>query len=79
MVWKLTPEKLQDPDKVIEYLQAEYYSNSGEEQLIPMRWVLAILYQTQFNTRQLSQGEGASRPTGIVAELQLNQRSNPSW
>lgn len=68
MVWKFTPEQLQDPDKVAEYLKRKFYGSSREAGSYAMFWALATIYWTLLVTRQHPQGEeGESRPTGTTA------------
>ncbi|GAB0206468.1 ubiquitin carboxyl-terminal hydrolase 4 [Grus japonensis] len=57
MVWNFTPEQLQDPDKVTEYLTAKCCGYSKEAQLTTLCWALASIYQTLLNTTQGPQGE----------------------
>ncbi|GAB0208625.1 ubiquitin carboxyl-terminal hydrolase 4 [Grus japonensis] len=57
MVWSFTPEQLQDPDKVIEYLKGKCCGYSKEAQLTALCWALATVYQTLLNSRQHPQGE----------------------
>ncbi|GAB0209093.1 hypothetical protein GRJ2_003375000 [Grus japonensis] len=55
MVWNFTPEQLQDPDKVIEYLKGKCCGYLKEIQLTALCWALASIYQ--FDNRQRPQGE----------------------
>ena len=80
MVWNFTPEQLQDPDEVIEYLKGKCCGYSKEAQLIALCWALASIYQTLLDTVQRPQGEGReNRPTDPAATpalqpLQQTQR-----
>ncbi|GAB0210356.1 hypothetical protein GRJ2_003501400 [Grus japonensis] len=68
MVWSFTPEQLQDPDKVVEYLKEKCCGYSKETQLTMLCWALASIYQTLLDSRQHPQGEEReNRPTGTVA------------
>ena len=68
MVWNFTPEQLQDPDKVTDYLKGKCCGYSKEAQLIALCWALASIYQTLLDTVQHPQGEGReNRPTGTAA------------
>lgn len=70
VVWKFTPEQIQDPVKVAEYLKEKRCGGSREEQLTALCWALATLYRTLLDTSQSPQGEEEveeeeeSRPTG---------------
>ncbi|GAB0208328.1 hypothetical protein GRJ2_003298500 [Grus japonensis] len=67
MVWSFTPEQLQDPGKVIEYLKGKCCGYSKEAQLIALCWALASIYQTLLDSRQCPQGEEReNRPTGTA-------------
>ncbi|PKU38001.1 ubiquitin carboxyl-terminal hydrolase 4 [Limosa lapponica baueri] len=67
MVWDFTPEQLQDPDKVIEYLKGKCSGCSREAQLTTLCWGLASIHQTLLNTVQHPQEkERETRPTGSV-------------
>ncbi|GAB0207422.1 hypothetical protein GRJ2_003207800 [Grus japonensis] len=66
MVWSFTPEQLQDPDKMVEYLKGKCCGDSKETQLIALCWALATIYQTLLDSRQ-HHPEGESRPTGPAA------------
>ncbi|GAB0182827.1 ubiquitin carboxyl-terminal hydrolase 4 [Grus japonensis] len=57
MVWNFTPEQLQHPDKVIEYVKGKCCGYSKETQLTALCWALATIYQTLLDSRQLHQGE----------------------
>ena len=68
MVWNFTPEQLQDPDKVTDYLKGKCCGDSKEAQLIALCWALASIYQTLLDTVQHPQGEGReNRPTDTAA------------
>ncbi|GAB0208118.1 hypothetical protein GRJ2_003277500 [Grus japonensis] len=67
MVWSFTPEQLQDPDKMVEYLKEKCCGYSKEAQLIALCWALATIYQTLLDSRQHHLGgERESRPTGTA-------------
>lgn len=67
-VWKFTPERLQDPYKVTEYLQGRCCGSSIEEQFTAVCWTLATLSWTQVNTRQCPhRKEEEIRPTDTMA------------
>ncbi|GAB0195049.1 hypothetical protein GRJ2_001970200 [Grus japonensis] len=66
MVWSFTPEQLQDPDKMVEYLKGKCCGDSKETQLTALCWALATIYQTLLESRQ-HHPEGESRPTGTAA------------
>ncbi|GAB0177466.1 ubiquitin carboxyl-terminal hydrolase 4 [Grus japonensis] len=67
MVWSFTPEQLQDPDKVVEYLKGKCCGYSKEAQLTALCWALATICQTLLDSRQHHQGgERDNRPTGTA-------------
>ncbi|GAB0203714.1 ubiquitin carboxyl-terminal hydrolase 4 [Grus japonensis] len=67
MVWSFTPEQLQDPDKVTEYLKGKCCGYSKETQLTALCWALATIYQTLLDSRQHHQGEERdNRPTSMA-------------
>ncbi|GAB0207504.1 ubiquitin carboxyl-terminal hydrolase 4 [Grus japonensis] len=67
MLWNFTPEQLQDPDEVIEYLKGKCCGYSKEAQLTALCWALATVYQILLGSRQLHQGEEReNRPTGTT-------------
>ncbi|GAB0188949.1 hypothetical protein GRJ2_001360200 [Grus japonensis] len=66
MVWSFTPEQLQDPDKMVEYLKGKCCGDSKETQLTALCWALATIYQTLLESRQ-HHPEGENRPTGPAA------------
>ncbi|GAB0206804.1 hypothetical protein GRJ2_003146000 [Grus japonensis] len=66
MVWGFTPEQLQDPDKVVEYLKGKCCGYSKETQLTALCWALATIYQTLLDSRQ-HHPERESGPTGPAA------------
>ncbi|GAB0206622.1 hypothetical protein GRJ2_003127800 [Grus japonensis] len=67
MVWSFTPEQLQDPDKMVEYLKEKCCGYSKETQLTALCWALAMIYQTLLDSRQCHQGEEReNRPTGTA-------------
>lgn len=56
MAWEFMPEKLQDLDKVTEYLQGKWCGNSRHEQLTAVCWTLATLHRTLVVSSQHPQG-----------------------
>ncbi|GAB0207867.1 hypothetical protein GRJ2_003252400 [Grus japonensis] len=66
MVWSFTPEQLQDPDKMVEYLKGKCCGDSKETQLTALCWALATIYQTLLDSRQ-HHPEGESGLTGPAA------------
>ncbi|GAB0205214.1 hypothetical protein GRJ2_002987000 [Grus japonensis] len=66
MVWSFTPEQLQDPDKMVEYLKGKCCGDSKETQLTVLCWAPATIYQTLLDSRQ-HHPEGESGPTGPAA------------
>lgn len=44
IVWRFTPEHLQDPDKVADYLKENCYGSFREAQSYAVCWVLATVY-----------------------------------
>ncbi|KAJ7418802.1 hypothetical protein BTVI_27377 [Pitangus sulphuratus] len=58
VLWKFTPEQVQDPDKMAEYLREKCRGNSREERLIALCWALASAYRALLDARQLPRGEG---------------------
>ncbi|GAB0184246.1 hypothetical protein GRJ2_000889900 [Grus japonensis] len=66
MVWSFTPEQLQDPDEMVEYLKEKCCGYSKATQLTALCWALATIYQTLLDSRQ-HHPEGESRPTGPAA------------
>ncbi|GAB0208177.1 ubiquitin carboxyl-terminal hydrolase 4 [Grus japonensis] len=76
MLWNFTPEQLQDPDKVTDYLKGKCCGYSKEAQLIALCWALANIYQTLLDSRQchlrLTGTEASPSPaTGTVATQTL--------
>ncbi|GAB0209792.1 protein NYNRIN-like [Grus japonensis] len=70
--WNFTPEQLQGPDKVVEYLKGKCCGYSKEAQLTALCWALATIYQTLLNSRQHPQGEEReNRLTYTVATQML--------
>jgi len=80
MLFKLTPEQVQNPDKLVKYLQKVccHHGNSRETQITAMSWGLTRTYQALFNQFQCSKGErggneaantatGAAPPAGPAA------------
>ncbi|GAB0199239.1 hypothetical protein GRJ2_002389300 [Grus japonensis] len=66
MVWSFTPEQLQDPDKMVEYLKGKCCGDSKETQLTALCWALATIYQTLLDSRQ-HHPEGESGSSGPAA------------
>ncbi|GAB0207260.1 hypothetical protein GRJ2_003191600 [Grus japonensis] len=66
MVWSFTPEQLQDPDKMVEYLKGKCCGDSKETQLPALCWALATICQTLLDSRQHHPG-GEREPTGTTA------------
>ncbi|GAB0208007.1 ubiquitin carboxyl-terminal hydrolase 4 [Grus japonensis] len=67
MVWSFTPEQLEDPDKMVDYLKEKCCGDSKETQLTALSWALATIYQTLLDSRQRHpEGERENRPTGTV-------------
>jgi len=54
MFFKLTPEQVQNPDKLVKYLQKVccHPGNSRETQITATCWSLAHAYRAMFNTAQ---------------------------
>ncbi|OPJ76193.1 hypothetical protein AV530_017869 [Patagioenas fasciata monilis] len=73
MVWSFTPEQLQDPVEVTEYVKEKCSSYSKEAQLTALCWALASIYQTLLNIMQCPQGEEreGKKPTGTAAASTL--------
>ncbi|XP_049650088.1 uncharacterized protein LOC126035487 [Accipiter gentilis] len=68
VTWKFTPEQLQNPHEVTEYLKEKCCGYSKDVQLAALCWALASIYQTLLDTRQHPQGEKMeNRTTGTVA------------
>ncbi|KAM9590502.1 uncharacterized protein ACIBXB_005762 [Morphnus guianensis] len=71
VAWKFTPEQLQNPHEVVEYLKGKCCGYSRDEQLAALCWALASIYQTLLDIRQHPQGEKGekmeNRTTGTVA------------
>jgi len=66
---KLTPEQVQNPEKLVKYLQKVccYPGNSRETQITAMCWGLAHAYQALFNLIQCSKGErGGNEAAGTA-------------
>jgi len=62
--FKLTPEQIQNPDKLVKYLQKVccHPGNSRETQITSMCWGLAHTYRASvFNTVQCLKGEGGGK------------------
>ncbi|KAK4831209.1 hypothetical protein QYF61_016046 [Mycteria americana] len=58
--WNFTPEQVQNPEKLIEYLEkvCSHPGNSRETQITATYWDLAHAYRALFNTIQNPQGSG---------------------
>lgn len=67
VVQKSTPEKLQDPGWVAEYLEDKFCDSSGEARSFATCWAMAATYQALLVTIQHSGGGEESRATGIKA------------
>jgi len=66
---KLTPEQIQNPDKLVKYLQKVccHPGNSRETQITAMCWGLAHAYRALFNLIQCPKGEkGGKEAAGTV-------------
>ncbi|XP_074884057.1 uncharacterized protein LOC142031085 [Buteo buteo] len=57
VTWKFTPEQLQNPDEVIEFLKEKCCGYPRDTQLTTLCWALAGIYQTLLDIRQHPQGE----------------------
>ncbi|KAK4815631.1 hypothetical protein QYF61_005193 [Mycteria americana] len=57
--WNFTPEQVQNPEKLVEYLEKVccHHGNFRETQITAMCWGLAHAYRALFNTIQYPQGE----------------------
>jgi len=57
---KLTPEQVQNPDKIVKYLKKVWChtGNSRDTQITSMCWGLAHAYQAMINRIQSPKGEG---------------------
>ncbi|KAK4806861.1 hypothetical protein QYF61_012582 [Mycteria americana] len=66
--WNFTPEQVQNPEKLGEYLErvCHHPANSRETQITAMCWSLAHAYRALFNTIQNPQGSG-DKTTGTAA------------
>ncbi|KAK4831221.1 hypothetical protein QYF61_016319 [Mycteria americana] len=66
--WNFTPEQVQNPEKLVEYLEkvCRHPANSRETQITAMCWGLAHAYRALFNTIQNPQGSG-DKVTGTAA------------
>jgi len=86
---KLTPEQVQNPDKLVKYLQNVccHPGNSRETQITAMCWGLAHTYRAMFNTVQCLKGErGGNEEAGAATDaapqpalqpLQPSRQSQP--
>ncbi|KAM9628657.1 uncharacterized protein ACIBXB_017824 [Morphnus guianensis] len=67
VAWKFTPEQLQNPHEVVEYLKEKCCGYSKDVQVTALCWALASIYQTLLDIRQHPQGEKMeNRATGTV-------------
>ncbi|KAM9591481.1 uncharacterized protein ACIBXB_006278 [Morphnus guianensis] len=67
VAWKFTPEQLQNPHEVVEYLKEKCCGYSKDVQVTALCWALASIYQTLLDIRQHPQGEKMeNRTTGTV-------------
>ncbi|GAB0203955.1 microtubule-associated protein RP/EB family member 1-like [Grus japonensis] len=59
MFWNFTPEQVQNPEKLVEYLEKVccHPGNSREKQVTATRWGLAHAYRALLKTIQYPQGE----------------------
>ncbi|KAK4811037.1 hypothetical protein QYF61_015741 [Mycteria americana] len=66
--WNFTPEQVQNPEKLVEYLEkvCRHPGNSRETQITAMCWGLAHAYRALFNATQNPQGSG-DKTTGTAA------------
>ncbi|KAK4806233.1 hypothetical protein QYF61_013377 [Mycteria americana] len=66
--WNFTPEQVQNPEKLVEYLEkvCRHPANSRETQIPAMCWGLAPAYRALFNSIQNPQGSG-DKMTGTAA------------
>ncbi|KAK4806846.1 hypothetical protein QYF61_012567 [Mycteria americana] len=66
--WNFTPEQVQNPEKLVEYLErvCRHPGNSKETQITAMCWGLAHAYRALSNTIQNPQGSG-DKMTGTAA------------
>ncbi|KAM9591151.1 uncharacterized protein ACIBXB_006065 isoform 1-T2 [Morphnus guianensis] len=68
VAWKFTPEQLQNPHEVVEYLKGKCCGYSKDVQVTALCWALASIYQTLLDIRQHPQGEKMeNRAIGTVA------------
>jgi len=69
MFLKLTPEQVQNPDKLVKYLQKVccHPGNSREAQITGTYWGLAHAYRAMFNTVQYLKGERGGREAAGAA------------
>ncbi|KAM9590490.1 uncharacterized protein ACIBXB_005749 [Morphnus guianensis] len=71
VAWKFTPEQLQNPHEVVEYLKGKCCGYSRDAQLTALCWALASIYQTLLDIMQHPQGKKGekreNRTTGTVA------------
>jgi len=74
--WNLTPEQMQNPDKLVQYLEEVccHPGNSRETQIIVMCWGLAHVYGDLCNTIQCSKGKG-----GKTKQQELQLAQPPRW
>jgi len=89
LFFKLTPEQMQDPDKLVKYLQKVccYPKNSRETPITAMCWGQVHAYQAMFNTVQCLKGERGGKeaagtatgadPKPALQTLQPSRQSQP--
>ncbi|KAJ7405413.1 ubiquitin carboxyl-terminal hydrolase 4 [Pitangus sulphuratus] len=68
MIWKFTPEQLQDPVSMIRLVKEKCTGNSRDGQLTATCWSLATAYWTLLDMVQHHQGEERrSKSTGTMS------------
>lgn len=68
MIWKSTPEQLQDPVKTISYVKGKGSDSSRDAQLTATCWALAIAYQTVLGMVQhFQEEEKRNKSTGTLS------------
>jgi len=81
MFFKLAPENVQDPDKLVKYLKKLccHPGNSRETQITATCWGLAHAYRPLFNTVQCLKGEeGGNEAAGAVPPSRACSPSSPA-
>jgi len=79
--FKLTPEQIKNPDKLVKYLQKVccHPGNSRETEITSMCWGLAHAYRALFNTVQRLKGEGrGNEAAGSGAALPAGPAAPPA-